>query len=264
MKNRIAEIIDASGKTQRSIAKAIGVHENTFYRYYSGERDMTLPLAQKMMEFLGMNPCLLHDTSPVRPILTGIDIIDKMLLDITDAVMNEDCAKGVDSAAHYFSDTFLCASPEYTYGGEPTDRIGASAHTYDENHTYPFSQMKIDKNIQMRGVTRSQEFASWTKRRSANHVASFHYLFAHLVDAKTICFRLQSSWSIVDKLATPNTAAWKNIRETYSSVDHIILRNSISQVLYEGADLLIDRKIWYPDNNAIRERSQFTTSQTHT
>ena len=246
MKNRIADIINASGKTQRSIAKAIGVHENTFNRYYSGERPMTLPLAHKMMGFLGMNPALLFDDSPVRPALTGLGLIDAMLVKLINSVMSEDCIRGIDTAAHYFSDTFLCASPEYTYGGGSTERIGDSGHMASEVPEYDWSQVRIDKNIQFRGVTRAQEFSAFKMRRKSGHIASFDYEFAHLVDDHTICFLLQSNWAIIDDRRAPaNADQWK-IRESYQSVDHLILRHSVSQVLYEGADLLIDRKIWHP------------------
>ena len=244
--NRIKQIVDASGKTQRSIARAIGVHENTFYRYYAGERDMTLSLAEKMMDYLGMNPAQLHNNTPVRPIMTGIKAIDKMLLDITDAIMGEQCPNGVDTAAHYFSDTFLCASPEYTYGGEPTKRVGDSGNMASDVKNYEWTQLQIDKNIQLRGVTRAQEFSSYMNRRKSGHVASFQYIFAHLVDKYTICFLIESTWSIVDtKLAPVNVDQWK-IRESYRSFDHLILRNSISQVLYDGAELVIERKLWHP------------------
>ena len=244
--DRIKQIVDASGKTQRAIAQAIGVHENTFYRYYSGERDMTLPLAEKMMDYLGMKPALLHNKTAVRPIMTGIDKIDKMLLDITDAVMGEHCPQGVDTAAHYFSDTFLCASPEYTYGGESNERIGDSAYVASDVDNYDWKQLKIDKNIHLRGVDREQEFKSYMMRRKAGHVASFEYVFAHLVDKKTICFMIQSTWSCTEHKHAPSNADQWKIRESYRSFDHLILQNSISQVLYDGAELVIDRKLWLP------------------
>ena len=251
-RTRIAALIDASGKTHKSIANAIEVHENSLARYYSGERDMGLETAARLAKALNIDPALIFNDRPIRPIMTGIAAIDRMLLDLTDAIMNEDCANGIDAAAHYFSDTFLCASPEYTYGGAPTEREGDSGNVASDVQNYKWTKLQIDKNIQLRGVTRAQEFDSYMKRRKSGHVASFEYIFAHLVDKYTICFLIQSTWSIIDtKLAPTNTAQWK-IRESYRSIDHLIFRNSISQVLYDGAALVVERKLWHPMGGHFR------------
>ena len=243
---RIAALIDASGKTHKSIANAIEVHENSLARYYSGERDMGLETAARLAKALNIDPALLFNDRPIRPIMTGIATIDRMLLDLTGAIMNEDCAKGIDAAAHYFSENYVCASPEYTYGAAPNKRMGDSGHMVADADDFHFKKLRLDKNLHLRGVTRSQEFNSYSGRRNSGHVASFEYLFAHIVDKKTICFLIQSTWAIIDKRHAPTNAEQWKIRESYRSFDHLILRNSVSQVLYDGADLVIERKLWHP------------------
>lgn len=217
---RLREAVQISAKTGKDIAAAVDVHPNTLSHYLSGQRQIPLELAGRIMEYIEMDYSLLFSTVPIRRKLTGVAHVDDILRDICRAM-----ATAEDVAKHHFTPEYMCISSEYINHPKSLERDGT------------WTKVRMSKDIYAFGVSRQVEHESFGKRAAEKWECTPKIIFADIISDKCVSMMNETRWKKTD-------TQWSN-ETVYRSIDYLFLNEKIGEMDY-GKPGLVKRKVWTP------------------
>ena len=231
-KTRLQQVFDTTHKSRKDVAAHLGIDRSTLSKYIDGTRQISLVQAHALMEYVGLDPSLLHNLDPMITSLTGLARLDAI---ITDIYANRPVTT-VDPLAHYFTPDYRCCSHSFLHDLRLVDQYNAGA----DFEVIPPGKSSLERY----GVSRAVEYKTWLARRESGQVPNTKIIQAQLMTRAKVMVIVETTWT-----QPTETKAW-DLSMAYTTIDHLKFKNNFENIEACKSSPQINTKSWVFVNNS--------------